>query len=43
MDLFGVKPTGYRHPLDPSQWSRQTWGLVAVAVLGVLLFAYGIL
>jgi hypothetical protein len=42
MDLFGVKPSGYRHPVDPTTWSRQTWGLAAVVVLGVLLFAYGI-
>jgi hypothetical protein len=39
MDLFAVKPSGYRHPADPSQRSKQTWGLVAVVVL---LFASGI-
>ena len=42
MNYLGVKTTGYRHPLDPSQWSKQTWGLVAAIVLVALLFATGI-
>jgi choline-glycine betaine transporter len=42
MDYLGVKTTGYRHPLDPKQWSRQTWGIVTVIVLLALLFGTGI-
>ena len=42
MDYLGVKTTGYRHPLDPKQWSRQTWGIVAAIVLLALLFGMGI-
>lgn len=42
MDLFGVKSSGYRHPMDPSLWSRQTWGLVTIIALVALLFAYGV-
>jgi hypothetical protein len=42
MDIFGVKPSGYRHPMDPSRWTRRTWQITAVIVLLVLLFVYGI-
>lgn len=42
MEYLGVKTTGYRHPLDPKQWSKQTWGIVALIVLLALLFATGL-
>ena len=42
MNYLGVRTTGYRHPLDPKQWSRQTWGIVAAIVLLALLFGMGI-
>ena len=42
MGYLGVKTTGYRHPLDPKQWSKQTWALVAMIVLLALLFANGL-
>ena len=42
MGYLGVKTTGYRHPLDPSLWSKQTWGIVAAIVLLALLFGTGI-
>ena len=42
MGYLGVNTTGYRHPLDPKQWSRQTWGIVAAIVLLALLFGMGI-
>ena len=42
MDYLGVKTTGYRHPMDPKQWTKQTWRIVAVIVLLALLFAMGL-
>ena len=42
MNYPGVETTGYRHPLDPKQWSRRTWGLVAAIVLLAVLFATGV-
>ncbi len=39
MNYLGVKTTGYRHPMDPQQWTKQTWRIVAVIVLLALLFA----